>query len=285
MARPQKTGLDYFSLDVVMSDEVEIIEAEHKLEGFAILIKLFQKIYSEGYYYQWDDRGRILFNNKVSVDGNKVDEIVMDCVKWGLFDKKLFDKYQILTSKRIQNQYFTATYKRTGLEAIQEYLLIDISDRDNVVTTRVSDVNNSPTTNVSVDKSTQSKVKKSKEEKSKEEKSNAAEVQKVISLYKDKLKHLPQPKKYTDSRKSHINARINDYGIDEVIIGLVRASKSPFLAGENKRNWKADFDWIFKPDNFAKILEGKYNDMEEQQKPLGIPEYDNSNLGKRNDYP
>ena len=33
---------------------------------------------------------------------------------------------------------------------------------------------------------------------------------------------------------------------------------SPFLLGENNRNWRADFDWIFKPSNFVKILEGNY---------------------------
>jgi hypothetical protein len=166
VARPQKSGLDYFSLDVVMSDEVEIIEAEYGLEGFAILIKLYQKIYSEGYYYQWGDKEQILFSNRVSVDRNRLTTIVDDCVKWGLFDEKLYKNYNILTSRRIQNQYFSATYKRTGVEAIEQYLLIDITDRDNVATTRVSDIGNSPTTDISDSKSTQSKVKKSIKDKS-----------------------------------------------------------------------------------------------------------------------
>jgi hypothetical protein len=161
VARPQKSGLDYFSLDVVMSDEVEIIEAEYGLEGFAVLIKLYQKIYSEGYYYQWGDKEQILFSNRVSVDRNRLTTIVNDCVKWGLFDEKLYKNYNILTSRRIQNQYFSATYKRTGVEAIEQYLLIDITDRENVATTRVSDIGNSPTTDVSDSKSTQSKVNKS----------------------------------------------------------------------------------------------------------------------------
>ncbi|WP_409229066.1 DUF4373 domain-containing protein [Gudongella sp. SC589] len=273
MARPQKSGLDYFSLDVVMSDEVEIIEAEYGLEGFAILIKLYQKIYSEGYYYQWGDKEQILFSNRVSVDRNLLITIVDNCVKWGLFDEKLYKTYNILTSRRIQNQYFTATYKRTGLEVIQEYLLIDISDRDNVTTTSVSDDRNSPTTDVSVDKSTQSK-----EEKSKEEKSNTVEVQKVIKLYRDKLKHLPQPRKITDERKKHINARINEYGIDEVVSGIDKASRMKFLAGDNKRGWKADIDWIFQPTNFAKILEEKYASEPPQKKPL--PDDDNYFLNR-----
>lgn len=159
MARPTKQGLDYFALDVNMNDEVEIIEAEHGLVGFSILIKLFQKIYSEGYFYQWEDREKILFSNRVSVDRNLLTSIVDSCIEWGIFDKNLYTKYNILTSRRIQNHYFTATYKRTGVEAIKEYILIDISDRTNVVVSGVSVDSNETTSIVTDIESTQSKEK------------------------------------------------------------------------------------------------------------------------------
>ena len=55
MARPLKTGLDYFPLDVSFDDNIELLEAEEGLEGFAILIKLWQKIYSNGYYIEWNE--------------------------------------------------------------------------------------------------------------------------------------------------------------------------------------------------------------------------------------
>jgi hypothetical protein len=168
VARPIKHGLDYFALDVTMNDEVEIIEAEHGLEGFAILIKLFQKIYSEGYYYDWRDKEQILFSNRVSVDRNKVVRIVSDCLKWNIFNREMFEKYGILTSRRIQNQYFSSTYKRTGIDVVREYLLIDVSDRANVSISSITDINNEESTIVCDDKSTQSKVKKSKVNKSKE---------------------------------------------------------------------------------------------------------------------
>ncbi|MFY9378775.1 MAG: Lin1244/Lin1753 domain-containing protein, partial [Acutalibacteraceae bacterium] len=48
MARPAKDGVDYFPLDVHLDDKFKFIEIKFKLEGFAILIKLFQKIYSFG---------------------------------------------------------------------------------------------------------------------------------------------------------------------------------------------------------------------------------------------
>ena len=40
---------------------------------------------------------------------------------------------------------------------------------------------------------------------------------------------------------------------------MKRAGKSDFLCGINPKAWKADFDWLFNPTNFLKIMEGKYD--------------------------
>ena len=61
MARPQKEGLEYFPLDVSMDDNVELIEAEHGVAGFAILIKMYQKIYSESYWI-WNSN-QVIYEN------------------------------------------------------------------------------------------------------------------------------------------------------------------------------------------------------------------------------
>ena len=59
MARPQKTGLDYFPLDVELDDKFEIIKSEFGVEGFGIIIKLFMKIYGQhGYYMVFAERDR-----------------------------------------------------------------------------------------------------------------------------------------------------------------------------------------------------------------------------------
>lgn len=173
MARPQKQGLDYFALDVNMNDEVELIEAEHGIEGFAILIKMFQKIYSEGYFYGWDEKHQLLFSSRVSVDRNKVMSVINDCIKWGIFSSQMYEKYKILTSRRIQEHYIAAVYKRVNVELLKEYLLIDVSNRSNIVMATVSDngnkvisietdIGNEDASNISDIQSTQSKVNKSK---------------------------------------------------------------------------------------------------------------------------
>ena len=39
-----------------------------------------------------------------------------------------------------------------------------------------------------------------------------------------------------------------------------KAEASHFLKGGNGRDWSADFDWLMKDANFAKVLDGNYDD-------------------------
>ena len=55
MARPLKDGVTYFPLDVVLDEKFELIEAEFGIKGFAVVVKLYQKIYGQGYYCEWTD--------------------------------------------------------------------------------------------------------------------------------------------------------------------------------------------------------------------------------------
>lgn len=49
------------------------------------------------------------------------------------------------------------------------------------------------------------------------------------------------------------------------------AEASPFLKGQNDRNWSADFDWMMKPSNFTKILEHRYDDRSAgEHRPSGV---------------
>lgn len=87
--------------------------------------------------------------------------------------------------------------------------------------------------------------------------------------------NLSSIKKITDSRKRVINARIKEYGLETVLEVFNLVNKSSFLNGNSERGWKADFDWIMKPSNFTKILEGNYNNKEKQQENK---KYENTNF-------
>lgn len=71
--------------------------------------------------------------------------------------------------------------------------------------------------------------------------------------------------KLSDQRKKHIAARFKEFNYDIIIEVIKKAGKSDFLCGKNDKIWKADFDWIFNPTNFLKIMEGKYDNKPEQK--------------------
>ena len=146
MARPQKSGIDYFPLDVDMDqdDKVLLIEAKHKITGFAVLMKLLMKIYKEGYFYKWTEREQLLFSSRISVDTDLVIDIVNDCIKWDLFSPNMYRKYSILTSSGIQKRYIEAISRRKEITLIAEYLVIEIPESSDKLTVNIVNVHINP---------------------------------------------------------------------------------------------------------------------------------------------
>jgi hypothetical protein len=124
--RPLKNGVDYFPLDVVCDDKVELIEAEHGIQGFGILIKLYQKIYANNYWIKWDKKAILVFSNRINVDINSINAVINSCIEWDIFNKKLHKEYDILTSRGIQKRFFEIVKRRKVVEVCDDFLLIDI---------------------------------------------------------------------------------------------------------------------------------------------------------------
>ena len=183
MARPQKVGLDYFELDCHMDEKIELIEAEFGLKGFAVIVKLYQSIYSGfGYYCEWTPEISVLWAYRLgctrSVDcrnvgsvceecalpgfpNNLINEIVAASIRRNIFSGELFKKYRILTSSGIQKRYLNAVSRRERVELKKEYLLISVGKNlQNVVINSVNDSRNSKNEY----ENTQSKEEKSREE-------------------------------------------------------------------------------------------------------------------------
>ena len=75
--------------------------------------------------------------------------------------------------------------------------------------------------------------------------------------------------KLTDTRKKAINRTIDEYGLETIKTVLTKAESSDFLTGR-VGDFKASFDWIFKPSNFIKILEGNYDNRKSKQKSPNV---------------
>ena len=76
---------------------------------------------------------------------------------------------------------------------------------------------------------------------------------------------LPKITSMTDKRKKAVKARASEHGKNAIMTVFQNVLHSSFLMGRNDKNWSCDFDWIFRPTNFIKILEGNYNENRNSQ--------------------
>lgn len=80
----------------------------------------------------------------------------------------------------------------------------------------------------------------------------------IIKIFNEVCFELPSVQSLSDKRKESLNYLIENYELNKIGDVFRNVSKSDFLIGKNKDNWKATFDWIIKKDNFIKILEDNY---------------------------
>lgn len=218
-------GINYFPLNVHLDDKFELIEAEFGLKGFAIVVKLFQKIYrQQGYYCEWTEDVALLFGKNVGLGGDAVSEIVRAAIKRGIFDSELYDKYQILTSRGIQERYFEAVSRRKEVEVRKEYLLIKVDQIYKNVRILNENVNIS-SKNVNI--SEQKKVEESKvKEKKVEERELPRLPVRIVKLYENNIAPLtPITLQGLDDWLNAMSEDVVEYAISEAV-------------KNNKRNYK-----------------------------------------------
>lgn len=71
---------------------------------------------------------------------------------------------------------------------------------------------------------------------------------------------IPHIKAITEKRKKMIHSRIREHGKNSLAEVVRLMVSSDYLNGKNDRGWVADIDWMLKPNNYIKIIEGNYQD-------------------------
>lgn len=156
MARPNKTGLDYFPFDVdfFADEKIAAISGEFGIKGEITVVKLLCAVYRNGYFILWNEPLKYkLLRDLPGVSSELIDQIVNRLVRWGFFDEGLFDSVKVLTSRGIQKRYFSIT-RRRGIQKNDEYILGDDS------TSGVIDVKNEVAAELLTSKTPQIKEKK-----------------------------------------------------------------------------------------------------------------------------
>lgn len=258
MARPTKQGIDYFPIDVDFDDKIEMYLLEKESLGLAVLVTLWQLIYkNEGYYIHNGNDLLLMIKKRISGDINSIKECINLSLDRNIFDKNLYEKHKILTSRGIQKRFFDAANKKKEVKYNPKFMLIDVSDYENLVKV---DIN-------SIDSAGNSTKEKEEEKENEEVYTQITEMWNFFA----KSYSLPEIKLLSDKRKKHIKTRLLETGFNFETI-LRQAEKSKFLLGDNKQNWRISFDWIIESKtNYIKILEGNYGN-ENSKKVNGFTE-------------
>ena len=282
MPRPQKRGLDYFPLDTdfFSDNKIRILKARYGVNGIMVYIYLLCEIYKNGYYLTWDSDQKYIMADELNLTDGFIEQVLAFLLERSLLESKLFLSDTVLTSPGIQRRFQLAVKERAKKTPVkvEGFWLLDEETTEPFIQVQLqagNSVKNEDISRKNVDSSQEKSLKESKEKKSKGEESiekNSTGVgarvdcRRIVEIFNSVCKSLPKVKSLTDPRKKAIQRaaqEIEKAGGFTVLFEKVEASD--FLAGRSGA-WCAGFDWILKPANLSKILEGNYDNRAGRKK-------------------
>lgn len=130
MAGRPKQGIDYsgWSVDIFDGDKKidKLLDAKG-WKGFGIYFFLCQRAYkTNGYFYEWgyDDCATTARKMGGGINSGTVKETVDYCLQVDLFNKGLFDRWGVLTSRGIQRRFWSVLSERRNKTVYDEYWLL-----------------------------------------------------------------------------------------------------------------------------------------------------------------
>ena len=297
MARPRKTGLNYYPADTNRRNDFKIMDLlnEYGPLGYTIYDICLQYIYESGYFLDASleqvklslikDIGSKWIKNK-----DLVGQIIDYCADIGLFEKNLLQQ-NVITSVGVQRRYDSVTV-RNKVDKSKYWLIekdnlqeADISVPNNNVSVTETQVNVTEIP-VNATKMQQRKVKESKENKSNIYSSILDEFNRICST-------LPKPQSVNENRRKAIKRTeelLNNNSLSFTDL-FTKVNASDFLSGRDGKWTGCNFDWILKPSNLTKIIEGNYdnktlkpNRQVKQSRMEQEPSYDIEELERRRFY-
>lgn len=90
----------------------------------------------------------------------------------------------------------------------------------------------------------------------------------LLTVWANEAVSRPMPKELTPGRTKKAKSFLANKSLFDWTEACRRVEASDFLSGRNKKWTKCNFDWLLKPDNFAKVMEGNYdNDASAPSEP------------------
>ena len=229
MARPTAKGVEYFPLNVNFINDLKVrkLLLSCGAEAIAVLIYLLSTIYKdEGYYVEIHEDEIDLIALDVNVTPEFVLEVINKACEVRFFDVNLYNNFNILTSKGIQERYLKITERRKNSVVITQFNLINVYNNSINVNNNSINVNNN---SINVYDNEQSKVKKRKVQKS-TEKSLSNDSVKNVYLTQTEERDCINKKIYelylngigqiSPTIKERLDDLVELYGMEHVIVAI-----------------------------------------------------------------
>ena len=92
-----------------------------------------------------------------------------------------------------------------------------------------------------------------------------SECAEVVSRFNSICVSLNKVSRMTEPRRKAVQSALNAVGQEKLTELFRKAEASDFLTKRNSSGWKAGFDWLMKPENYTKVLEGNYDNRNSAQ--------------------
>lgn len=229
MARPTAKGVEYFPLNVNFINDLKVrkLLLSCGAESIAVLIYLLSTIYKdEGYYVEIHEDEIDLIALDVNVTPEFVLKVINKACEVRFFDVNLYENFNILTSKGIQERYLKITERRKNSVVITQFNLVNVYNNSVNVNNNSINVNNN---SINVYDNEQSKVKESKGKKSKV-KSLSNDSVKNVYLTETEKRDCMNKKIYelylngvgqiSPTIKERLDDLVELYGMEHVIVAI-----------------------------------------------------------------
>lgn len=133
MARPIKYANNAHLTDNSMFEDPRIsrLMRAQGAQSVTIYLYLLCSIYrsSGGYWIKWDDDAPADVSAALPGFGaGYVNEVILCCLRLGLFCKEVYDQYGVLTSRAVQRRFVDLGKLRRSKAAVTDYNLLDTDD-------------------------------------------------------------------------------------------------------------------------------------------------------------
>ena len=161
MGRNRRNGLTFFPFDVDFFQDIKIrklikYQGSDAVTVYTLLLCL---IYKDGYYMRWDEELPFIVSEQTGLKEAHIQEVIISCMKLGLFSKELFESEKVITSLGIQERYRKICVDSRRVCDMTEYNLISSEE---MPISSVKPLISSEEMPINSVKSTQRKEKKNK---------------------------------------------------------------------------------------------------------------------------